>query len=143
MYALSITPDESFYYTSDPRVTDIDKANELSQEHIWESKGRIPEIRQERYENDVKERYSNKLASLLRTDISVHSFVEGNGELLLFADNGRRYWVLKNGDVWSTGDERVKTVADCKRLSSEKIWKNDGNVNEISRSVNRGRGMHR
>lgn len=143
LYALSITPDESFYYTSDPRVTDIDKANELSQEHIWGSKGRIPEIRQERYENDVKERYSNKLTSLLRTDISVHSFVEGNGELLLFADSGRRYWVLKNGDVWSTGDERVKTVADCRRLSSEKIWKNDGNVNEISQSVNRGRGMHR
>lgn len=143
LYALSITPDERFYYTSDPRVTDIDKANELSQEHIWGSKGRIPEIRQERYENDVKERYSNKLTSLLRTDISVHSFVEGNGELLLFADSGRRYWVLKNGDVWSTGDERVKTVADCRRLSSEKIWKNDGNVNEISQSVNRGRGMHR
>ena len=143
LYALSITPDESFYYTSDPRVTDIDKANELSHEQIWGYKGRIPEINQERHERDVKERYSNKLTSLLRTDISVHSFVEGNGEFLLFADNGRRYQVLKNGDVWSTGDERVKTLADCKRLATEKIWKNDGNVNEISQSINRGRGMHR
>ena len=115
----------------------------LAGPHIWKSMGRVPEIRQERHERDVKERYSNKLTSLLRTDISVHSFVEGNGEFLLFADNGRRYQVLKNGDVWSTGDERVKTFADCKRLATEKIWKNDGNVNEISQSVNRGRGMHR
>lgn len=63
LYALSITPDESFYYTSDPRVTDIDKANELSHEQIWGYKGRIPEIHQERHERDVKERYSNKLTS--------------------------------------------------------------------------------
>lgn len=143
LYALSLTPDESFYLTSDPRVTDMNKANELSQEHIWKSMGRVPEIRQKRYENDMRERYSNRLTSLIRTDISVNSFIEGNGELLLFADNGRRYQVLKNGDVWSTGDERVKTFADCKRLATEKIWKNDGNVNEISQSVNRGRGMHR
>lgn len=143
LYAVTITPDESFYYTSDPRVTDMNKAHELSQEKIWGSKGRIPEIRQERYENDVKERYSNRLTSLLRTAISVNSFMEGNGELLLFADNGRRYQVLKNGDVWSTGDKRVNTLDDCKSLSSEKIWKNDGNVNEISQSVSRGRGMHR
>ena len=90
-----------------------------------------------------KTRYSNKLTSLLRTGISVNSFMEGNGELLLFADNGRRYQVLKNGDVWSTGDKRVNTLDDCKRLSSEKIWKNDGNINKISQSLSRGRGMHR
>ena len=143
MFAVHIKPDESFFYTDDPRVDSLEKTYELSREKIWWDEGTLSEIRKGRHEKDVKERYSNKLTSLLGDKISVNSFVEGNGEFLLFADNGRRYQVKKSGNIWSTGDKRVNTLGDCARLSSEKIWKNDGNVNEISQAVKHGRELHR
>lgn len=75
-------------------------------------------------------RYSNKLSLLTNETIKVIDYVAEENHFLLFASNGRAYDVGPDGSTWSTGDSRVKTLADIRRLSNEKIWTKHGNINE-------------
>lgn len=52
VYAVHILPNEDVYWTRDPRVTSLEKAQEFSSEHIWNNPGRIPEIKQQRESKD-------------------------------------------------------------------------------------------
>lgn len=134
-YAAHITPGDSVYYTDIP-IKNLQEAKARGQEKIWWG-GRLDDIRAKREKEDTMSRYSTKLSLLTRDDIKVTDYVADGNHYLLFASNGRAYEVIPDGSTWSTKDSRVKTLDDCRRLSQEKIWTNEGDINNPK--ISRGR----
>lgn len=136
-YAAHITPGDSVYYTDEP-IKNLQEAKARGQEKIWWG-DRLDDIRAEREKEDTLSRYSTKLSLLTRNDIKVTDYVADGNRYLLFASNGRAYEVKPDGSTRSTKDSRVRTLDDCRQLSKEKIWTNEGDINnpEISRGISR------
>lgn len=138
-YAGRITPDEHISYTNRP-YNSLQELKEHWREKIWYVVGSLSEIRAKREKEDTLSRYSTKLSTLLREKVDVTDYVREGMHYLLFASNGRVYDVNPDGRTWSTADRRVKTLADCRKYSQEKIWKNHGDINnppKISRGIHR------
>lgn len=131
-YAGRITPDEYISYTKRP-LNSLQELKDNWKNKIWINLGYLSEIRAGREIEDTLSRYSTKLSTLLREDVRVIDYVNQDERYLLQASNGRVYDVHQNGNTYSTGDGRVKTIQDCERLSHEEIWKKEGNINNPSR----------
>jgi len=138
-YAGRITPDEYISYTS-RSYNSLQELKEHWQEKIWYVVGSLSEIQAKREKEDTLSRYSTKLSTLLQEKVDVTDYVREEKHYLLFASNGRVYDVNPDGSTWSTADRRIKTLADCRKYSQEKIWKNHGDINnppKISRGIHR------
>lgn len=138
-YAGHITPDERISYT-DKDLNSLQECKDNSREKIWWVLGSLSEIQAKREKEDTLSRYSTKLSTLLQEKVDITDYVREGMHYLLFASNGRAYDVNPDGSTWSTADRRVKTLADCRKYSQEKIWKNHGDINnppKISRGIHR------
>ena len=137
-YAGRITPDERISYTKQP-LNSLQELKEHWGDKIWYVLGSLSEIQAKREKEDTLSRYSTKLSTLLRENVSVTDYIKDGNHYLLFATNGRAYEVNPDGSTWSTGDKRVKTLEDCRKYSQEKIWKDHGDINNPK--ISRGRHM--
>lgn len=135
-WAGRITPKEYINYTDKP-LNSLQELKDHWTDKIWHALGSLSEIQQKREKEDTLARYSTKLSTLTKEDIKVTDYVADGNHYLLFASNGRAYEVNPNGSTWSTKDSRVKTLDDCRRLSKENIWKNEGDINNPK--ISRGR----
>ena len=133
VYAAHIMPGEFLYYTDEP-INDLQVAIDRGKEKIWWG-GSLDDIRARRQKEDTLSKYSTELSILTKEEIKVTDYVADGNHYLLFASNGCAYEVKPNGSTWSTKDSRVKTLDDCRRYSKEKIWINEGDINnpKISR----------
>lgn len=127
-YAGHISPEERISYT-DKDLNSLQECKDNSREKIWWNLGLLSEIQAKREREDTLSRYSTKLSTLLREKVDVTDYVREGMHYLLFASNGRVYDVNPDGSTWSTADRRVKTLADCRKYSQEKIWTNHGDIN--------------
>ena len=135
-YAGRITPDEYISYTRQP-LNSLQELKDHWEDKIWYNLGSLSEIQAKREKEDTLSRYSTKLSTLLRENVKVTDYLREEKHYLLFASNGRAYEVSPDGSTWSTGDKRIKTLADCQKYSQEKIWTNHGDINNPK--ISRGR----
>ena len=138
-YAGHITPNERISYT-DKDLNSLQECKDNTREKIWWVLGSLSEIQAKREKEDTLSRYSTKLSALLREKVDVTDYVREGMHYLLFASNGRVYDVNPDGSTWSTADRRVKTLADCRKYSQEKIWTSHGDINNLPQI---SRGIHR
>ena len=136
VYAAHIMPGGEFIYYTDEPINDLQEALTRRKDKIWWG-GKLDDIRARRQKEDTLSKYSTKLSILTKEEIKVTDYVADENHYLLFASNGRAYEVKPNGRTWSTKDSRVKTLDDCRRYSEEKIWKNEGDINNPK--ISRGR----
>lgn len=127
-WAGRITPDEIIGYTEKP-LKSLQELEEHQQDKIWRFVGSLSAIRAKREKEDILSRYSTKLTMLTKEEVKVNDYVADGNHYLLFASNGRVYEVQPNGSTMSANALRVKTLDDCRRLSSQDIWKKHGNIN--------------
>ena len=81
------------------------------------------------------DRLSTKLTMLTRERIVVEDYKVSGDRYLAFATNGRAYFINREGKTWSTNDDRVKTIRDCKTYAKEKIWDSHGDINQLKQSL--------
>ena len=134
-YAAHISPSEHISYTDDYRVTDLGTCRNFSKEKIWWNLGTLDDIQQKREREDTMERLSAQLTKLTKTRIVVEDYKVSEGSRLAFATNGFAYLIEPNGRTWSTGDARIKTLADCKKYENAKIWVDQGNIHKPKQSL--------
>ena len=134
-YAAHISPSEYITYTDDSRIISLGACHNFSKEEIWWNLGTPDEIQQKREKEIVMDRLSTKLTKLTRERIVVEDYKVSGDRYLAFATNGRTYFINREGKTWSTDDERVKTIRDCKTYAKEKIWESHGDINQLKQSL--------
>lgn len=128
-YAGHISPEERISYT-EKDLNSLQECKDNSREKIWWNLGLLSEIQAKREKEDTLSRFSTKLSTLLRQSIKVTDYIHDDKLRLLFASNGRMYIVFPGGDTWSTNDQRIKTLADCRKHVKDVVWIDHGNINE-------------
>ena len=134
-YAAHISPSEYITYTDDSRIISLGACHNFSKEEIWWNLGTPDEIQQKREKEIVMDRLSTKLTMLTRERIVVEDYKVSGDRYLAFATNGRAYFINREGKTWSTNDDRVKTIQDCKKYAKEKIWDSHGDINQLKQSL--------
>ena len=134
-YAAHISPSEYITYTDDSRIISLGACHNFSKEEIWWNLGTPDEIQQKREKEIVMDRLSTKLTMLTRERIVVEDYKVSGDRYLAFATNGRAYFINREGKTWSTNDDRVKTIQDCKTYAKEKIWDSHGDINQLKQSL--------
>jgi hypothetical protein len=134
-YAAHISPSEHITYTDDSRIISLGACHNFSKEEIWWNLGTPDEIQQKREKEIVMDRLSTKLTKLTRERIVVEDYKVSGDRYLVFATNGRAYFINREGKTWSTNDDRVKTIQDCKTYAKEKIWDSHGDINQLKQSL--------
>lgn len=134
-YAAHISPSEHITYTDDSRIISLGACHNFSKEEIWWNLGTPDEIQQKREKEIVIDRLSTKLTKLTRERIVVEDYKVSGDRYLVFATNGRAYFINREGKTWSTNDDRVKTIQDCKTYAKEKIWDSHGDINQLKQSL--------
>ena len=128
-WAVRIMPDERVVYTNEPDINSLRDCKENNLRKIWYVLGSLADIQQKREKEDVMSRLSAKLTKLVKERIIVTDYQVERNQYLVFAKNGRSYVIYPDGSTWSTNDNRVKTIDDCKKLADAKIWRNHGDIN--------------
>lgn len=128
-WAGHITPSERVSYTKEPDINSLQDCKNNSHRKIWHVLGSLADIQQKREKEDVMSRLSAKLTKLVKERIIVTDYQVETNQYLVFAKNGRSYVIDPDGSTWSTNDNRVKTIDDCKKLEGAKIWSNHGDIN--------------
>ena len=128
-YAGHISPEERISYT-EKDLNSLQECKDNSREKIWWNLGLLSEIQAKREKEDTLSRFSTKLSTLLWQSIKVTDYIHDDKLRLLFASNGRMYIVFPGGDTWSTNDQRIKTLADCRKHVKDVVWIDHGNINE-------------
>lgn len=128
-WAVRITPNERVSYTKEPDINSLQDCKDNSHRKIWHVLGSLDDIQQKREKEDVMSRLSTKLTKLVKERIVVTDYQVEADQYLIFAKNGRSYVINRDGQTWSTNDNRVKTIDDYKKLAGAKIWRNHGDIN--------------
>ena len=128
-WAGRITPNERVSYTKEPDINSLQDCINNSHSKIWHVLGTLDDIQQKREKEDVMSRLSTKLTKLVEERIIVTDYQVERNQYLVFAKNGRSYVIDPDGSTWSTNDNRVKTIDDCKKLAGAKIWCKHGDIN--------------
>lgn len=128
-WAVHITPDERVVYTKELDRNSLQDCKENSHRNIWHMLGYLADTQQKREKEDVMSRLSTKLTKLVKELIIVTDYQVERNQYLVFAKNGRSYVIYPDGSTWSTNDNLVKTIDDCKKLEGAKIWRNHGDIN--------------
>ena len=134
-YAAHISPSEYITYTDDSRIISLWACHNFSDEKIWWNLGTPDDIQRRREKEIVMDRLSTKLTKLTSVRIVVEDYKVSGDNYLAFATNGRAYFINREGKTWSTDDERVKTIRDCKTYAKEKIWDSHGDINQLKQSL--------
>ena len=138
-YAAHIDPREYIIYTDDSRITGLWACHNFSNEEIWWNLGTLDDIQQKREKEDLMSRLGSKLSKLVKCPIVVEDCKAAGNQYLVFATNGRAYFINRDGKTWSTDDDRIKTIRDCKTYAKEEIWKSHGDINhpKLSQGIKR------
>ena len=138
-YAAHIDPREYIIYTDDSRITGLWACHNFSNEEIWWNLGTLDDIQQKRDKEDLMSRLGSKLSKLVKCPIVVEDCKAAGNQYLVFATNGRAYFINRDGKTWSTDDDRIKTIRDCKTYAKEEIWKSHGDINhpKLSQGIKR------
>ena len=138
-YAAHIDPREYIIYTDDSRITGLWACHNFSNEEIWWNIGTLDDIQQKREKEDLMSRLGSKLSKLVKCPIVVEDCKAAGNQYLVFATNGRAYFINRDGKTWSTDDDRIKTIRDCKTYAKEEIWKSHGDINhpKLSQGIKR------
>ena len=134
-YAAHIDPREYIIYTDDSRITGLWACHNFSNEEIWWNLGTLDDIQQKREKEDLMSRLGSKLSKLVKCPIVVEDCKAAGNQYLVFATNGRAYFINRDGKTWSTDDDRIKTIRDCKTYAKEEIWKSHGDINHPKLSL--------
>lgn len=134
-YAAHISPREYITYTDDNRIINLWSCNNYSNEKIWWNLGTLDDIHKTREKEDLMSRLGSKLSKLVKSSIVVEDCKTIRDQYLVFATDGRVYYINKDGQTWSTNDNRVKTIQDCKTYAKEEIWKSHGDINHPKLSL--------
>ena len=103
-YAAHIDPREFFIYTDDSRITGLWACHNFSNEEIWWNLGTLDDIQQKREKEDLMSRLGSKLSKLVKCPIVVEDCKAAGNQYLVFATNGRAYFINRDGKTWSTLD---------------------------------------
>ena len=138
-YAAHIDPREYIIYTDDSRITGLWACHNFSNEEIWWNLGTLDDIQQKREKEDLMSRLGSKLSKLVKCPIVVEDCKAAGNQYLVFATNGRAYFINRDGKTWSTDDDRINTIRDCKTYAKEEIWKSHGDINhpKLSQGIKR------
>ena len=138
-YAAHIDPREYIIYTDDSRITGLWACHNFSNEEIWWNLGTLDDIQQKREKEDLMSRLGSKLSKLVKCPIVVEDCKAAGNQYLVFATNGRAYFINRDGKTWSTDDDRIKAIRDCKTYAKEEIWKSHGDINhpKLSQGIKR------